>query len=105
MSKEYREYNPRRTTSAKKRNPASRFGKKLLKQLVFSVIIFSVICGFKLYSSSKINEYIQSAFLYQPDTSFITNTIKSVFNHTNEQNQKEGSTNEEITEEKAPETL
>ncbi len=77
MAHEYREYRSPRSQASKENKIKTRFLKKLLKQMIFALIIFSAVYFFKLSATDELNGYIRNAFLYKPDTTFITDTVKN----------------------------
>ena len=105
MAHEYREYHSARTQVPKENKRKRRLLKKLLKQLIFAIIIFSAVYLFKFSASDELNRYIKNAFLYKPDTTFITDTVKNVLNIDEKNSEEEGTKNENTEEIPAEETL
>ncbi len=98
MAREYREYRSSRSQAPKENKRKHHFLKKFLRQLIFALIIFSVVYFLKFSSSDKINGYIRNAFLYKPDTTFITDTVKNVLKLNEEKTEEEGTENENTEE-------
>ncbi len=105
MAREYREYRSSRSQVPKENKKKHRFFKNFLRQLIFALIIFSAIYFFKLSSSDKINGYIRNAFLYKPDTTFITDTVKNALKINEKNTPEEGAENENTEEIPAEEIL
>ena len=59
MAQEYREYRSTRTQVPKENKRKHRLFKKLLKQLIFAIIIFSAVYLFKFSASDELNGYIK----------------------------------------------
>ncbi|MBQ9757891.1 MAG: hypothetical protein IJW15_05725 [Clostridia bacterium] len=105
MAREYKEYRSVRAPHPKENKRKHRFLRKIFKQFVFAIIIFSAIYFFRLSASEKINDYIKNAFLYDPDTTFITDTVKNILKTTAKDTKKEGAQNESTQETLAEEVL
>ncbi len=82
MHDEYSQYQGRRSRRSdnSKKNP--HFPKKLLKQTLFSILIFSAIISPELLGmkfGKKVKTITKSALFYTIDTEIITNTFKSIY--------------------------
>ncbi len=82
MSEEYREYRSRRTPRKSPAKKSFSYLKKLLRQTIFSVIIFSVVISPELLginSGRHIKAFTKSALLYTVDISNVSNFFKDIY--------------------------
>lgn len=98
MAREYREYRSSRSQAPKENKRKHRFLKKILRQLIFALIIFSAVYLLKFSVSDELNGYIKNAFLYKPDTTFITDTVKKALKINEKNTEEEGNENENTEE-------
>lgn len=102
MPEEFKEYKRREhpARSSKKIRPKP-YGMKALKQLIFSLIIFSTIFGFSLIP--PLYPHIKSILTQKVDTSGITETLSKLINpKIYDSHTKEGQTNENPEVKQAP---
>ncbi|MBR5155017.1 MAG: hypothetical protein IKW62_00855 [Clostridia bacterium] len=84
MSEEYREYKSRRTTRKNTKKRGLGYSKKLFKQTVFSIIIFTTVISPELLgidSGKYIKDITKAALLYTIDTSSISKIFKDIYSN------------------------
>ncbi len=89
MREEYSEYKGRRNRKPNTEKKNTTYLKKLLRQTVFSVIIFSVIISPELLGfdfGKNIKSVTKSALFYTINTTVITEAFKNIYPHKGEQN-------------------
>ncbi len=96
MREEYREYKTGRAVRKNANKKSFGYLKKLFRQTVFSIIIFSVIVSpefFGISSGKYIKSIAKEALLYTIDTSGISKLFKDFYSNSIHKGEK---TNEEI---------
>ncbi len=82
MREEYSEYKGRQKRKPPKAKKNAGYLKKLLRQTVFSVIIFSVVISPELMGfnfGKNIKEIAKSALFYTIDTDIVTEVFKNIY--------------------------
>ena len=99
MREEYTEYKGRRNRKSSKIQKQSGYFKKLLKQTIVSILIFSAVVSpefLGLDFGQAIRAIAKSALLYTIDTSAMTDVFKNIYQSKGETNEKEASTKRNI---------
>ena len=89
MREEYTEYKGRRDHRTRNTKKNTGYLKKLLRQTVFSSIIFTIVISPELLGVSfgkNIRAITKSALFYTIDTQFVTDVFKNFQPHKGEQN-------------------
>ena len=95
---EYNEYQRRRNHTTREKKQKSGYGKKLIRQLVISVLIFAAACTPAIPSTFK--QTAKAALHYKVNTDKITTTLSRIFENAVSQafNENEENSNELIEE-------
>ena len=100
MREEYSEYKGRQNRRHKKSAKSTGYLKKLLRQTIFSVIIFSVVISPEILGLSfgkNIKEITKSALLYTIDAEIVSQAFKNIYPHKGEEdNAKETTSAKDI---------
>ena len=89
MREEYSEYKGRQNRKPKKSAKITEYLKKLLKQTIFSLIIFSAVISpehLGLSIGKNIKEITKSALFYTVDTEIVSQAFKNIYPHKGEEN-------------------